>query len=131
MRVLIFVPLLFAAVACRGPTYRAARVAGRPEAPVTVHRKLDKRIHVLDFSTNVTHDGRMAIKVRLSNATPRETAVVAHTDWFNDAGRVVEQGAHRVVMLPAGAIVAYEDASFSSKARWFTVALRPVSETAE
>ena len=75
MRILICIPLLFVAVACRSTkTYRAARVAARPEAPVTVHRSIDKSVRVLDFSSKVTHDGRMSIKVRLTNGAQTASA---------------------------------------------------------
>ena len=90
-----------------------------------MHKSLDKYVRVLDYKTEPTKDGRLQIRVRLASDARTEVTMIAHTDWFDDDGGIIEQGSKRIVMLPKGAVIAYEDASFSTRARWFTVDLRP------
>ena len=124
---LLLTPLLTLVAAGCGhhKTQRAARVSERPDAPVTVHRSLDKAVRVIDTSSKTLPDGRLSIRVRISGEAKQGIAVVAQTNWFDHAGAIIEQGPTRVVVLDRGSIVAYEDASFSAQARYYTVALRP------
>ena len=92
---------LFAAVACSSnkSNRRAARTGGQPEAPVTVHKSLDKYVRVLDYKTEPTKDGRLQIRVRLASDARTEVTMIAHTDWFDDDGGIIEQGSKRIVLL--------------------------------
>ncbi|MHC4959331.1 MAG: putative periplasmic lipoprotein [Planctomycetota bacterium] len=129
------IPILFLAfmTACASdPSRKAAQVGDAPSAtaPVVVDASIDDAVRVVNFSADQGDDGRLHIKVLLASESKSDIALLAHTDWFNRKGEVIEQGAARILMLPGGASRVYEDICFKADAQRFTVSVRPMDSSA-
>jgi len=117
----LLTPLLLLAAACAGSGY-ARRESPKP--PVTIHPNLRATIRVSAFEQRRTEDGRLAIKMILSNRGTQDRSVIVTADWLDTSGSHLERSTPREVLVPRGGTYIYEDAAFSSEAVRCELAVR-------
>lgn len=117
----LFAPLLILAAACASSSSSKRE---SPKPPVTIHPNIRQAIHLAGFEQRRTEDGRLAIKMILSNRGTKDRPVIVTADWLDTKGSHLERSTPRKVLVPRGGTYIYEDAAFSAEAVRCEIAVR-------